>query len=68
MIMPDFSKGWFEIFKDVLGQFRFRLKAPNGETVAVGEAYKNKQSCEQGIVKVKLYGDNAQVEDLTGGI
>jgi len=28
----------FEIYKDSKGKFRFRLKAPNGEIIAVGEA------------------------------
>ena len=29
----------FEVYKDTQGQFRFRLIAPNGETIATGEGY-----------------------------
>jgi len=32
----------FEITKDAAGKFSFRLKAPNGEVIAVGEAYESK--------------------------
>ena len=31
--------GKFEVYEDKAGKFRFRLKAGNGEIVAVGEAY-----------------------------
>ncbi len=29
----------FEIFRDRAGEYRFRLKAPNGGIIAVGEGY-----------------------------
>jgi uncharacterized protein YegP (UPF0339 family) len=43
----------FDIYKDSSGQFIFRLKAPNGEIIAVGEAYKTKDACRNGIASVK---------------
>ena len=39
----------FEIYADKRGEFRFRLKAANGEIIAVGEGYKAKASCKNGI-------------------
>ena len=34
--------GKFEVYKDKAGEFRFRLKAGNGEVIATGEGYKSK--------------------------
>lgn len=35
----------FEMYKDSYGQYRWRLKAGNGEIIAQGEAYHNRQDC-----------------------
>lgn len=43
----------FEIFRDAAGLFRFRLRAKNGETIAVSDAYKAKASCINGIESVR---------------
>ncbi len=45
--------GSFEIYKDKAGEFRFRLKASNGEIVLASEGYKAKSSCKNGIESVK---------------
>ncbi len=42
----------FELYKDKAEQFRFRLKARNGEVVAVGEAYTTKANCKNGISSI----------------
>ncbi|MGZ5374265.1 MAG: YegP family protein, partial [Aeromicrobium sp.] len=34
----------FELYTDKAGKFRFRLKAGNGQVVAVGEAYESKRA------------------------
>ena len=39
----------FELYEDNAGEFRFRLKAKNGEVIAVSEGYKSKSSCLNGI-------------------
>ena len=39
----------FEMYTDKAGEFRFRLKARNGEIIAVSEGYKAKASCLNGI-------------------
>ena len=43
----------FELYEDKAGEFRFRLKARNGEIIAVSEGYKTKASCENGIESVR---------------
>ena len=45
--------GKFEIYKDKGGEFRFRLKAGNGEIILASEGYKQKASCTNGINSVK---------------
>ena len=42
----------FEIFKDKINEFRFRLKADNGEIILASEGYKAKSSCKNGIKSV----------------
>jgi len=37
--------GKFEIFKDKAGEYRFGLKASNGEIILASEGYKNKSGC-----------------------
>ncbi|NLB79863.1 MAG: DUF1508 domain-containing protein, partial [Clostridiaceae bacterium] len=39
-------------YKDKAGEFRFRLKASKGQTIATGEAYTTKAACLNGIESV----------------
>ena len=55
----------FEIFKDAAGEYRFRLKAPNGEIIAVSEGYKSKDGCKNGIASVRENAPKAEMQDLT---
>ena len=43
----------FEVYTDKAGEFRFRLKARNGEIIATSEGYKAMPSCLNGIDSVK---------------
>lgn len=43
----------FEIYEDKAGEYRFRLKAGNGESILASEGYKQKASAENGIASVK---------------
>ena len=45
--------GKFELYKDKAGEFRFRLKAGNGQTILASEGYKQRASAENGIESVK---------------
>lgn len=51
----------FEVYNDKAGEFRFRLKAPNGEIIAVGEGYKAKAGCLNGIESVKKNAPDAEI-------
>ncbi|PXX11887.1 YegP family protein [Mycolicibacterium moriokaense] len=55
----------FEIYKDKSSKFRFRLKAGNGEIIAVGEAYESKASAKNGVESVQKNAAAATVVDLT---
>lgn len=45
--------GKFECYKDKAGEFRFRLKAGNGETILASEGYSSKSGCTNGIESVQ---------------
>lgn len=45
--------GRFELYKDKAGEFRFRLKAGNGEIIGASEGYKAKSGALNGIESVR---------------
>ena len=51
----------FEVYTDKAGEFRFRLKATNGQVVATSEGYKKLASCLKGIESVKKNAVDAKV-------
>ncbi|TDK94694.1 DUF1508 domain-containing protein [Mycobacterium paragordonae] len=55
----------FEIFQDKAGEFRFRLKAANGEVIASSQGYTTKASAQKGIDSVKANASGAAVVDTT---
>jgi uncharacterized protein YegP (UPF0339 family) len=57
--------GKFELYNDAAGKFRFRLKAGNGEIIAVGEAYESKASALNGIDSVRRNAADATLDDQT---
>ena len=54
----------FEVYTDKAGEFRFRLKARNGEVIAASEGYKAKASCLNGVDSVRRNAPDAAVEKL----
>ena len=54
----------FEWYKDKAGKFRFRLKAANGEVIAVSEAYSSKDACVNGIESVKKNAPAAKIKEV----
>ena len=54
----------FEVYTNKAGEFRFRLKARNGEIIAASEGYTAKASCLNGIDSVRKNAADAQVEKL----
>lgn len=51
----------FEVYLDKAGEFRFRLKARNGEIIATSEGYKSKASCLNGIESIKKNAPEAEL-------
>jgi uncharacterized protein YegP (UPF0339 family) len=47
------ASGKFELYKDKAGEFRFRLKASNGENIGSSEGYTAKSGAKNGIESVK---------------
>lgn len=55
--------GKFEIYKTPGGDFRFRLKASNGETILTSQNYKSRSGVRNGVESVrKNGGKNGQFE------
>ena len=51
----------FEIYNDKAGEFRFRLKATNGQIIAVSEGYTTMASCKNGIESVQKNAVDAEI-------
>ena len=46
--------GKFELWKDKKGEWRFNLKARNGQVIAVSEGYSSKTAAKAGIRSVRV--------------
>jgi uncharacterized protein YegP (UPF0339 family) len=58
--------GRFELYQNKAGGYRFRLKAGNGEIIAVSESYiSSKAGARNGIESVKTNAPTATVDDQT---
>ena len=56
----------FEVYQDKSGEYRWRLKASNGQVIASsGEGYSSKRSCLDGIESVKRNAPEAEIRDLS---
>ena len=54
----------FEVYQDKKGEYRFRLKSSNGQIIAVGEGYKAKAGCLNGIESIKKNAPEADVKEV----
>ncbi|MBQ6255609.1 MAG: YegP family protein [Clostridia bacterium] len=52
----------FEVYQDNAGEYRFRLKAKNGQSIAASEGYKALKSCLNGIESVRKNAPDAAEE------
>jgi uncharacterized protein YegP (UPF0339 family) len=53
----------FEVFLDRKKQYRFHLKASNGEIIAASQAYENKAACIKGIKAIQKNAPGAAIID-----
>ena len=51
----------FEVYQDKAGEYRFRLKARNGEVIATSEGYASKAGCLNGVESVKKNAPDAEI-------
>jgi uncharacterized protein YegP (UPF0339 family) len=54
----------YQVYKDVAGKYRFRLRAENNKIVAVSQAYEQHAGCLNGVESVQA-NCNAEIEDIT---
>lgn len=53
--------GKFEIYADKSGEYRFRLKAGNGETILTSEGYAAKSAAMNGVESVQANGSDTSL-------
>lgn len=51
----------YELYTDKAGEFRFRLKARNGEKILASQGYTSKESCKNGIESVAKNAPDAEI-------
>ena len=51
----------YELYKDKADEFRFRLKAANGEIIGKSEGYKAKASAKKGIASIAKNAPDAPI-------
>ncbi|WP_353115580.1 YegP family protein [Microbacterium sp.] len=56
--------GKFELYEDKGGDWRFRLKAGNGEIIATGQGYASKSGALNGIDSVRRNAADAEVVEV----
>ena len=55
----------FQLYRDAAGEFRWRLVAPNGKTIAdSGEGYYDRSGAERAAENVRHRIGNAVVDDV----
>ena len=52
----------FEVYTDKSEEFRFRLKAKNGQVIAVSEGYTTMKNCMNGVASVQKNAVDAKTE------
>ena len=51
----------FEVYTDKAGEYRFRLKAVNGQIIAVSEGYKSIPNCLNGVESVRKNAEDSEI-------
>ncbi|OHA64020.1 MAG: hypothetical protein A2842_01630 [Candidatus Wildermuthbacteria bacterium RIFCSPHIGHO2_01_FULL_48_25] len=55
----------FEVYMDIAGGYRWRLKARNGEIVAISESYVSKYGATRSAELVRSLAGIAMIVDIT---
>jgi uncharacterized protein YegP (UPF0339 family) len=63
LVAQDKDRLKFEVYQDASKEFRWRLKAGNGEVLATaGQGYKAKTDCQKGVQRIKTEYDKLAFE------
>ena len=63
LVAQDKERLKFEVYQDAAQEFRWRLKAGNGEVLATpGQGYKAKTDCQKGVERIKQEADKLAFE------
>lgn len=54
----------FELYEDKAGEYRFRLKAGNGEVIATSQGYASKAGAKNGIESVQRNAAGAEIVEI----
>lgn len=54
----------FEIYQDHSNSYRYRLRAKNGQIIAISLSYKTYEECEATVLSVKENVVNAKIEEV----
>lgn len=67
-MLTDWGKmSKFEVYVDEVGGYHFRLRARNGQIIALSQSYKSKEGCLKGIQSVKSSTADARIVILEDG-
>lgn len=56
----------FEVYQDVAGEWRLRLRTANGEILSVAESFRWKWMAKRACKGIARNAASAPIEDLTG--
>ncbi len=59
-------KARYQVYRDIGGKYRFRLRAANNKILVVSETYESKSSCMNGVESVQK-NCQSKIEDKTVG-
>ncbi|MDR3318889.1 MAG: YegP family protein [Clostridiales bacterium] len=62
---PNVKQPAFEVYQDGPKDFKFRLKAANGEVIATSKSYTTKANAKNAIDLVREYAKYADFKDAT---
>lgn len=57
-------RGRFECYRSPDGDWRWRLKAPNGRVIASGEGYRTRSGVKRAIEAIMIYAADPEIEVL----
>lgn len=58
------ARAMFEIYRNAIGEYRFRLRTPNGEPIAFStKGYRTKAGCCKAVDRVMEYAPISEIKE-----